>query len=195
MDDIKEKKQEIRDEIKKDTDENAGKEQTERIMILEERLFSFANFQEANVTLLSANRGYEFDTMNIIKKSLDLNKVVVLPGFNTEKYEMTLMKIDNTDKDLIKGALGNVEPDPARCKVVPIDCIDIAIIPGLAFDEKGGRIGTGYGFYDRLIPKLPITTRKVSLTFEEQVIQQVPMESHDKYVDIIITDKRIIYKI
>lgn len=195
MDDIKEKKQEIRDEIKKNIDEKTEEDLADRIKILEERLFSFANFQEANVTLLSAHREYELDTMHIIQKSLGLNKVVVLPGFNPDKFEMVLMKIDDPDKDLIKGPLGNVEPDPARCKVVPIDCIDIAIIPGLAFDEKGGRIGTGFGFYDRLIPKLPITTRKVSLTFEEQVIPQVPMESHDKYVDIIITDKRIIYKI
>jgi len=78
---------------------------------------------------------------------------------------------------------------------VPVECIDIAIIPGVAFDEKGGRIGSGEGYYDRLIPKLPITTRKVALAFENQIIRQIQMESHDKHVDIIITEKRIIYKI
>jgi len=88
-----------------------------------------------------------------------------------------------------------LEPDPAVCKVVPIDFIDIAIIPGIAFDEKGGRIGTGEGYYDQLIPKLPITTRKVALTLETQLIPQVPMEPHDRFVDILITEKRIIYKI
>jgi len=65
----------------------------------------------------------------------------------------------------------------------------------VALDEKGGRIGTGEGYYDRLIPKLPATTRKVALAFEEQILPQIPMESHDKHVDIIITQKRIIYKI
>jgi 5-formyltetrahydrofolate cyclo-ligase len=88
-----------------------------------------------------------------------------------------------------------LEPNPARCKLVPIEHIDIAIIPGIAFDEKGGRIGSGKGYYDRMIPDLAITTRKVALAFEEQVVQQIPMESHDKHVDIIITDERIIYKI
>jgi 5-formyltetrahydrofolate cyclo-ligase len=62
-------------------------------------------------------------------------------------------------------------------------------------DEKGGRIGSGEGYYDRLIPELSITTRKVALAFEEQIIPQIPIESHDKHIDIIITDKRIIYKI
>ena len=105
------------------------------------------------------------------------------------------MKVDTFDQDLKIGPRGVLEPDADRCKIVPMDKVDIAIIPGLAFDEKGGRIGTGKGYYDRLIPRLAITTRKVALTFEEQIVQQVPMESHDKYVDIIITDKRIIYKI
>jgi 5-formyltetrahydrofolate cyclo-ligase len=76
-----------------------------------------------------------------------------------------------------------------------MDCLDIALIPAVALDEKGGRIGSGEGYYDRFIPKLPITTRKVALAFEEQILPQVPMESHDKHVDIIITEKRIIYKI
>ena len=90
---------------------------------------------------------------------------------------------------------GVLEPITGRCKTVPIASIDIAIIPGIAFDEKGGRIGSGDGYYDRLIPRLSITTRKVALAFECQIVQQVPMESHDKHVDIIITEKRIIYKI
>lgn len=195
MDEIKERKQEIRDEMVKTINGYTDKERAEKIEMLEDRLFGFANFQEAHITLLSVNRGHEFDTGNIIKKTLKFSKIVILPAFNPEKSDIKLMKIDSVERDLIDGPLGNLEPDPSRCKVVPIDCIDIAFIPGVAFDEKGGRIGTGNGFYDRFVPKLPVTTRKISLAFEEQIIQQVPMESHDKYVDIIITDKRIIYKI
>jgi 5-formyltetrahydrofolate cyclo-ligase len=105
------------------------------------------------------------------------------------------MKIDNVDTDLTLGPRGILEPDFSRCNVVPIECIDIAIIPGIAFDEKGGRIGSGDGYYDRLIPNLSITTRKVALSFEDQIVPQIQMEAQDKYVDIIITDKRIIYKI
>jgi 5-formyltetrahydrofolate cyclo-ligase len=106
-----------------------------------------------------------------------------------------LMKVDHPDKDLKIGPRGILEPDSTCCKIVPIERIDIAIIPAVALDEKGARIGSGEGYYDRLIPNLAITTRKVALAFEEQIIQQVPVESHDKHVDIIITDKRIIYKI
>ena len=70
-----------------------------------------------------------------------------------------------------------------------------AIIPGLAFDDKGGRIGFGNNFYNKLITKLPETCRKVSLAYEEQIVDQIQMESRKFTVDIIITDKRVIYKI
>ena len=123
------------------------------------------------------------------------NKIVVLPQITKDKPKVILYKIDVPGKDIIPDSEGRLMPDIGRCKKVPIDCIDIAIVPGLAFDEKGGRIGAGDGFYDHLIPRLPITTRKVAVALEEQVVSLVPMESHDKYVDIIITDSRVIYKI
>ena len=105
------------------------------------------------------------------------------------------MKVDDIATDMVEGPRKIMEPDQNKCKVVPIECIDIAIIPGIAMDEKGGRIGPGDGFYDRLIPELPATTRKVGLAIENQIIPQIPMESHDKYVDIVITEDRVIYKI
>jgi 5-formyltetrahydrofolate cyclo-ligase len=137
----------------------------------------------------------EVDTLEIIKRSYLYHKIVVLPAYDPQTKKMTLRKVDDPEKDLIQGPRGNMEPNPERCKTVPLDCLDIAIIPGLAMDEKGGRIGLGNGYYDRLIPDLPITTRKVGLVFEDQIVSMVPMENHDKYVDIVVTDERIIYKI
>ena len=137
----------------------------------------------------------EVRTKNILKRALTISKILVLPAFEPERFKTSILKVDHLDKDLQPGPRGMSQPNPARCKLVPVQKIDIAIIPGLAFDEKGGRIGSGRGYYDRLIPELPATTRKVALAFEEQIIPQVPSESHDRHVDIIITDKRIIYTI
>lgn len=195
MEEIQEKKQEIRTEITKLLTDMPDDVRNEKTRAIEDRLFEFANFLEASIALLYMNTVNEVATRNIIKRAFDYNKIVVLPVFDVEKHQMGLMKVDNLENQLKKGPRGVHEPDTAKCKKVPIDCIDIAIVPGIAFDEKGARIGTGMGFYDRLIPNLPITTRKVALSFEDQLIQQVPMEHHDKHIDIVITDKRIIYKI
>ena len=195
MEEIREKKQEIRNEMMRMITECSPDTLAAKTKAIEERLFEFANFLEARIAMLYMPITPEVDTQEIIRRSYMYSKIVVLPAFDPESLRMTLMKVDDPEKDLVEGPRGNMEPNAKRCKVVPIDCIDIAIIPGLAMDEKGGRLGSGKGYYDRLIPDLPITTRKVGLVFEDQIIPVVPMESNDKHVDIVITEKRIIYKI
>jgi 5-formyltetrahydrofolate cyclo-ligase len=195
MEEIRQTKDDIRRNIEKALALLSDKEIKDKTQRIEKRLFEFANFLEANIVLLYINSHCEVNSLEIIKRCLNYKKIVILPAFVPTKYEMKLLKIDNLDTDLTLGPRNILEPDPNQCNVVPIECIDIAIIPGVAFDEKGGRIGSGDGYYDRLIPKLPITTRKVALTFEDQIVSQIQMEAHDRHVDIIITEKRIIYKI
>ena len=195
MEEIREKKQEIRDEIVQKITGLGESPLAAKTKAIEERLFEFANYLEARIALLYTPAMVEVNTRDIIARSYMYNKIIVLPAYDPETKKITLLKVDDPEKDLIEGPRGNMEPNPERCKTVPLDCLDIAIIPGLAMDEKGGRIGLGNGYYDRLIPELPITTRKVGLIFEDQIISMVPMESHDKHVDIVVTDERIIYKI
>lgn len=195
MEETKEKKQELRKDIEKKIVALSEDEMNKKNKAIQQRLFEFANFLEARIVLFYIEAGCEVTTKDIIKKGYEYNKIIVLPVFSQTNNKFKLMKVDNIDTDMVEGSHGMKEPDPKKCKVVPIECIDIAIIPGIAMDEKGGRIGPGNGFYDRLIPELPVTTRKVGLAMEDQVIAQVPMESHDKYVDIVITEERVIYKI
>jgi 5-formyltetrahydrofolate cyclo-ligase len=135
------------------------------------------------------------ESRQIIKRCQQAAKEIILPFFNASANGVQLYRVNDLKADLKTGPGSILEPNPDRCKLVHIVDIDIAIIPGIAFDEKGARLGDGSGYYDRFIPKLPATARKVAIAFEEQITSSVPMESHDKYVDIIITDKRIIYKI
>ncbi len=195
MEEIKATKEQIREETIAKLSAFSAAERRARLEKIERRLFEFANFLESRIVLLYVGGSNEVATDAILKRTQQYGKLLVLPAFETDRPRMQLMKVDDLRQDLVKGPRGVAEPNPKRCKRVPIDRVDIALIPGIAFDEKGGRVGTGRGYYDRLIPNLPITTRKVALAFEEQMVPQVPMEPHDKYVDIIITDQRIIYKI
>ncbi len=195
VEEIRARKREIRENMAKMLAECSKAELAAKIKNIEDRLFEFANFKEARVPLLYVNCDSEVETEGILRRCFAENKIVVLPAFEKEKYKVTPMKVNDLDADMRPGPRGNSEPNPEKCRIVPIDRLDIAIIPGVAFDEKGGRIGTGQGYYDRLIPKLTATTRKVALALDDRIIPQMPMQSHDKQVDIIITDKRIIYKI
>lgn len=195
MEEVREVKQELRDQIDKSIEAMSGEERDGKIRAVEARLFDFANFLEARIVLLYVSDKNEVETQNILSKTYDYGKIIVLPVFEPVKGSARLLKVDDPQRDLIAGSRGLLEPNPQRCREVPLECIDIAIIPSVAVDEKGGRLGAGDGFYDRLIPQLPVTTRKVALALEDQIVSQVPAESHDKHVDIIITDKRTIYKI
>ena len=173
----------------------------EKYNSIENKLFEFANFMEAQLAFLSTPISSEISTEGIIpteaiiKRALHIEKGVVLPVFTDAKNSIQLYKISDYDKDLVESSNDVLEPDPEKCKKISLDDIDIAIIPGLAFDDKGGRVGFGNNFYSKLITKLPETCRKVSLAYEEQIVDQIQMESRKFTVDIIITDKRVIYKI
>ena len=195
MEETRERKQEMRDEAARRLAAIPAGQMTENVKAIENRLFEFANFLESRIVLLYTPAAGEVDTLEVLRRSVMYNKIIVLPALAPNGRSVGLYKVDDMQRDLVEGPRGNLEPNPKRCKSVPLDCLDIAIIPGVVMDEKGGRIGTGRGSYDRLIPELPVTTRKVGLVFEAQIVPVVPMESHDKYLDIIITEQRVIYKI
>lgn len=167
----------------------------EKYLQIENKLFEFANFQEAQLAFLYTPFSTVIPTQAIIQKALYIEKGIVLPVFTDAKNAIQLYKISDYDKDLVTSHNDVLEPDPERCKKISLEDIDIAIIPGLAFDDKGGRVGFGNNYYSKLITKLPETCRKVSLAYEEQIVDQIQMESRKYTVDIIITDTRIIYKI
>lgn len=167
----------------------------EKYNSIEHKLFDFANFMEAQLAFIYTPVLSEVPTEGIIKKALQIEKEVALPVFTDAKNAINLYKISNYAKDLAVSGEDILEPIVDRCKKIPIDAVDIAIIPGLAFDDKGGRIGFGKNYYTKMITRLPETCRKVALAYEEQIVDQIQMESRKFTVDIIITDKRVIYKI
>lgn len=195
MEDARLKKRELRSAAQKRCEELSEEEYRFRCEQVRKRLADFANFEEAQSVLLYMNLTWEPDTRAILADCFAQGKITLIPVLNTRTFELLPFKVDSANPELYPNVFGRLEPDPRAAKHVPLQYVDLAIIPGSVFDERGGRIGYGQGTYDRLIPQLPLTTRKVALALEAQVVNQVPMEAHDRFVDIIITEKRVIYKI
>jgi 5-formyltetrahydrofolate cyclo-ligase len=195
MEDLKARKSEIRRNTVARRDALTKKQHAEKSGAIMERLFEFANFLESRIVLFYLSHKSEVDTEPMIRKALALEKIVALPMIDAEKRGIVPFKVDNLDSDTGPGYRGIREPKPELCKEIPVPQVNLAIIPGIAFDVRGGRIGYGTGFYDRFIADLDMTTRKVALAFECQIVPQIPMEPHDRYTDIIITEERIVYKI
>jgi 5-formyltetrahydrofolate cyclo-ligase len=88
--------------------------------------------------------------------------------------------------------MGIREPKINKIYEKDIDDIDIVIVPGAGFDNKGNRLGYGAGYYDKLLSKSKKKISAIALAFEEQIAEKIPAEPHDIKVDIIITDNRLI---
>ena len=134
MEEIQEKKREIRNNVIKIREGMPEETVADKTKAIENRLFEFANFLEANITLLYVSTDHEVGTEKILKRSFEYNKIVVLPAFDVNHVRMKLLKVDDLKSNLVRGPRGVMEPDGHLCKKVPIDCIDIAIIPGIVFD-------------------------------------------------------------
>jgi 5-formyltetrahydrofolate cyclo-ligase len=79
-------------------------------------------------------------------------------------------------------------PEPTG-PVVDLAVIECAIVPGVAFDLDGGRLGRGGGHYDRLLAALPTTCLRIGLAFSCQIVPRVPMDTHDQAVDVVVSDR------
>ena len=93
--------------------------------------------------------------------------------------------------ELVPGPFGLAQPSE-HAPHVPHRLIDAVILPAVAFDEQGGRLGYGGGYYDRLLPMMRPDCMRVGACFDEQVLAHIPVAEHDASVDVVVTPTRII---
>ncbi len=85
-----------------------------------------------------------------------------------------------------------MEPRRDHGRVVPYDELDLVVVPGVVFDERGFRIGYGGGFFDRLLGEKAFRARTAALAYDFQVIERIPEEEHDRPVQAVFTESRVI---
>lgn len=155
-------------------------------------LFTFSTFNEAETILFYLAVKDEVQTDKMIEESLRKDKRVVVPFIDWQRKEILPSEIKDLAKDINIGI--RKIPQPKKNFYFPFSpaSIDLVVIPGVVFDRKGNRLGFGGGFYDRFLGKLSNTTKLVGLTFELQLVDNVPSQSHDVAVDYLITEGGII---
>ncbi|MBT7393118.1 5-formyltetrahydrofolate cyclo-ligase [archaeon] len=180
-------KQELRQKILKLRNEFDKDKLLEFNLKIKQNLLSLKEFINSDVICSYVSFKSEVNTHNIIKKSINLGKKVVVPYIKNEEIYLSEL---NDFNNLEQGQFGILEPKKEFIKSVDKSIVEIFIIPGLAFDKSGNRIGYGGGYYDRLLKDLNVL--KIALCYEFQLLENLPNEDHDIPVDIIITEKQII---
>lgn len=149
-----------------------------------ENFFKLKEIRDAEVFLLYYPHKNEVDTSHLIKKLLLDGKTVLLP--KVEGKVMLPIKIEDLNS-LRAGYAGIKEPSGEAFD----GKIDVIVVPAVAFDEKGYRLGYGKGFYDKFLSKLE-DVLKIGFAYDFQVIDRLPIDAHDIPVDIILTPTKII---
>jgi len=147
-----------------------------------------------NIMFYVATRS-EVQTEEMIKISVNVGKNIFVPIILTECINLAPSTIYDFDNELEKGEKGILEPKKEYYRLFPPEDIDLIIVPGVAFDLSGNRIGRGFGYYDNFLRKIGTSTKIIALAFEMQIVEKIPNDKNDIPVHKIITEKRIINSI
>lgn len=156
-----------------------------------QKLKRLKEFKKAGNVFFYLSKDNEIATRPAIIYSLKNKKRVSIPKMNTQTHTFHPVLIKDLDKDLCKGPFGLEEPITIKNRRVTEKEIDLTIVPGIAFDKAGTRLGFGKGYYDKFLEKRH-KYKKIALAYDFQIVPELPKDTHDVPVDIIVTEERII---
>jgi len=159
----------------------------------EQRMLKFLQsweiFRQAKTIHIFISKTDEPDTSPIIESAWESGKTVAVPCVVPDSFELFHSQLKSFE-DLSSGALGVLEPSPEGRIAMNPESFDLVIIPGVAFDRQGGRLGYGKGYYDRFLEQT--AAFRLALAFNFQVLEKVPTEKHDVPMNGVLTESGII---
>ena len=183
-------KKELRGEIRRRLDALSPAERQLKNTAIAFELLHLPEFRRARTVMLFASLPDEVDTAPIIAAALSGGRRVGLPRCQAQSHNLDVVEIQDPARDLAPGYHGIQEPTGDHL-IVPED-LDFILVPGLAFNAAGLRLGRGAGYYDRFLARPDVTAVRCSIAFDCQVVDAVPRETHDLPVQIILTESRVI---
>lgn len=155
-------------------------------------LFSTEQYKNSKYIMCYVDFKNEVRTEEIIKTAIDEGKNIIIPISVVETRQLILSQLLDYDKELESSTYGILEPKKEFIREVNPELIDLVLMPGVAFDRRGYRIGYGGGYYDRFLTRIDDSVPKIALAFDLQMVPYVRKGRYDIPVDYIITEKEII---
>jgi len=182
---VKKIKQKIRENAFAKRDALGLEDVLEKSAAIKEKLFALREFNEAERIMFYSSFKSEVRTMEMIEEALCMGKKIVLPITQFKENELKFVEVDSS-AGLVKNEIGIPEPRSDNKKEVDPKDLDLIVAPGVAFTEDGKRLGQGWGFFDRIFAKSP--AKRIGISFEEQMVEDIPMEEHDQLMDVLVTE-------
>jgi 5,10-methenyltetrahydrofolate synthetase len=152
------------------------------------RVVSLPQYAGARTVLATMAIGSEWDTGPFLARALRDGKAIVLPRVTPPPRRLQLHRVPDLQRDLVPGVWDIPEPDPGKCDAVALDDVDFALVPALAADRTGFRLGYGAGYFDRLLAGRQARPFCVTALPAAFIVERLPSESHDVAVDLVIDE-------
>ncbi|HND52954.1 MAG TPA: 5-formyltetrahydrofolate cyclo-ligase [Pirellulaceae bacterium] len=187
MNELQQRKQEIRERAHAARNAQTDKDELSRRIV--DKFMALPEYAAAKTVLFYVDVRSEVRTRQHFQAALESGKKIVIPY--CVDGELELFHLESMD-ELSIGMYKILEPKPelrtVAAKNIPVEQLDLIMVPGVAFDRRGGRSGHGKGYYDKLLEHARPDTPLVALAFECQMFEEVPVAEHDVYMDKVITE-------
>ena len=160
--------------------------------IITDKLLNLDCIKNAKNIMLYLDFNNEVSTDSLIKKLLNLGKIVSSPITLKEERKLIPSQITDLKNGIQYGAYNIREPKPEWSPAINIKDLDVIIVPAVAYDKNCYRLGYGGGFYDRFLENLRKDAVTIGIAFDLQIFDEVPKEAHDAQLDNIVTESRIL---
>jgi 5-formyltetrahydrofolate cyclo-ligase len=155
-----------------------------------DQLYNWSLYQRAKVIMLFLSMPDEPQMMNIMEHAWSQGKMVCVPHMRQQFGLMDAARIDSL-VGLVRGRFNLLVPDPTTLNIVDPGLIDVIVVPAVAYDYDGNRLGMGAGYYDRFIPHAPQAIL-IGAVWSSQIIDKVPVGQYDQSVDYLLMEDAII---
>lgn len=189
--DAQTRKATIREQARKNRIAQKNKDEISRQICM--KFMELPAYAAAKTVMWYVDAGSEVRTRHILPTALGHGKRVVVPWCIVETNQLELFLLEQMS-ELVEGAYKILEPKTELrelpAKKVKAEELDLVMTPGTAFDPRGGRMGQGKGYYDRLLSTVRLDAPLVGMAFDCQIFDEIPVAPHDVFMDLVLTESR-----
>jgi len=161
------------------------------------RFIAHPVYQQSKTVMWYSHCRTEVRTQPALSGELETGKRIVIPYCTEDQQghnKLGLWRLEDF-AELVPGMCGILEPPQQRWgelgKEIAAEQLDCIMVPGVAFDQNGGRLGNGAGYYDRLLKSVRTDAVLIGVCFESQLVEQVVIEAHDVVMDFVMTERAL----
>ena len=169
---------------------NQGEEERlTKSLAIKGKLFQMREFQRAKTILFYVSFDGEVETFEMISEAQKMGKTIGLPRISVGQKKIIPISVSSLENDLESGTYGIKQPKMDPANMLKEGCLDLVIVPGVAFDKNNNRLGRGGGYYDKFLATLPSDSPTIGLAFDFQMVDSLPsQERHDMPVSYVLAN-------